>query len=137
MKYFYKVLLVSFMALALLSCSETKTVNTQLPTDSVTMTASVRSASYPSTAIVGKKITVKIVLEVGFPCYSFSHFKMTQDGSEIYITPIAIQEYRGCTSSTIFIDRPYDYTPTEPGKILFHLYQSETEYYNFEVVVSD
>ena len=131
------LLLIVFTGLAvslILTCNETRIVDTG-DDDLILQKAGVFSIALPSQRIAGEDMQFRIVIDAGFPCYTFARYEIEEIEGEIFITPMVYQRGKSCTNYTSRIDRSMFYRLDEPGKYLFHFYESDLSYKNYEIEV--
>ncbi len=133
-----KIIVILIATVLLTGCeSETKILPGSQGDDRILTEVSTWNVIYSDTSDINQSIRFRTILEAGFPCYEFSHFKSTSDGGEVFITPMAYQSFRGCNYFESRMERIFIFEPENPGKYLIHFYQTDSTFYNFEINVVD
>ncbi|HDS01433.1 MAG TPA: hypothetical protein ENO22_13490 [candidate division Zixibacteria bacterium] len=128
------LLLAGLAASLVITCNETRIINTN-EDDLILKKAAAFSIILPSQMVAGEDMQFRIILDAGFPCYTFARYDIEEVGGEIFITPMVYQRGTSCTNYTSRIDRSMFYRIDEPGKYLFHFYESELSYKHYEIEV--
>ena len=115
-------------------CNETRIVDTG-EDDLVLTKAAAYSIALPSQRIAGIDLQFRIVIDAGFPCYSFARYDIEEIDGEIFVTPMVFQKGKTCTNYTSRIDRSMFYRIDEPGNYLFHFYEGESSYKHYAIEV--